>query len=156
MYYRDENGEWQEIILEPSGDTLPIGSEVDFDGDTVPTGWQVVNNNIVSNGSPIKLSYKEDGKDVYVQKIKINSLPNATSIDYPVSLPNDIKITKMESTMYFANGDTTSLPYSYGDSGTTNVSTPAYRKNDNAIRIAAGTDRSSASAEIKIYFTYND
>lgn len=42
MHYRDENGEWKELILEPSGDTLPVGSEVEFDGDIAPTGWEKV------------------------------------------------------------------------------------------------------------------
>ena len=39
MYYRDENGEWKEIILEPSGDTVPIGFIGHTASEKTPTGW---------------------------------------------------------------------------------------------------------------------
>ena len=48
MYYRDENGDWQEIILEPSGDTLPVGSIAQFGGATAPTNWLFCNGQAVS------------------------------------------------------------------------------------------------------------
>lgn len=40
MKYRDENGQWQDLYLSPTGDTLPIGAEVDYDGEEVPYGWE--------------------------------------------------------------------------------------------------------------------
>ena len=40
MKYRDENGVFQDLYLPPTGDTLPIGSEVDYDGTEVPYGWE--------------------------------------------------------------------------------------------------------------------
>lgn len=48
MYYRDENNEWQEIVLEPSGDTLPIGSIAQFGGSIAPTNWLICNGQAVS------------------------------------------------------------------------------------------------------------
>ena len=48
MYYIDENGDWQEIILEPSGDTLPIGAITEFGGETAPTNWLFCNGQAVS------------------------------------------------------------------------------------------------------------
>ena len=48
MYYRDENGDWQEIILEPSGDTLPVGSIAQFGGATAPTNWLFCNGQAIS------------------------------------------------------------------------------------------------------------
>lgn len=42
MKYRDEQGKWQELYLPPTGDTLPIGTVVDYDGDEVPYGYEKV------------------------------------------------------------------------------------------------------------------
>lgn len=52
MKYKDENGQWQDIILEPSGDTLPIGSIVDYDGEEVPYGYEKVEETpLIESGS---------------------------------------------------------------------------------------------------------
>lgn len=42
MKYRDSEGNLQEIYLPPTGDTLPIGSVIEYAGDTVPTNWELV------------------------------------------------------------------------------------------------------------------
>jgi hypothetical protein len=42
MKYND-NGEYKEIVVK-SVDTLPVGTEVDFDGNEVPSGWTEENN----------------------------------------------------------------------------------------------------------------
>lgn len=131
----------------------------DTNSNAVPTAETVkkhIQEDITTGGEPAKCGYKVDGKDVYVKRINLGSLPNATSIDYPVSLPNNIKIIKTESTMYFANGDITMLPYCYGDSNAVNVGTPAYRKSEGTMRISSNTDRSTATAEIEVYFTYSE
>ena len=42
MKYRDpETGEFKDITVKVS-DTLPIGAEVDYDGTTIPNGWEQV------------------------------------------------------------------------------------------------------------------
>lgn len=43
MKYND-NGEYKDIYVK-SFDTLPVGTEVDFDGDSVPSGWEEVSGN---------------------------------------------------------------------------------------------------------------
>lgn len=48
MNYQDELGNWEEIILEPSGDTLPIGAITQFGGETAPTNWLFCNGQAVS------------------------------------------------------------------------------------------------------------
>ena len=41
--YKDPNtGNWVREKAMPIGDTLPIGSEVDYDGSVVPYGWEEV------------------------------------------------------------------------------------------------------------------
>lgn len=43
MNYRNsKTNEWERLMLPPVGDTLPIGSVVDYDGDTIPYGWEEV------------------------------------------------------------------------------------------------------------------
>lgn len=41
-------GKWEDLILEPSGDTLPIGTQVAFGGTTIPTNWLECNGQAVS------------------------------------------------------------------------------------------------------------
>lgn len=48
MNYQDELGNWGEIILEPSGDTLPVGAITQFGGETAPTNWLFCNGQAVS------------------------------------------------------------------------------------------------------------
>lgn len=48
MNYQDELGNWEEIILEPSGDTLPVGSIAQFGGENAPTNWLICNGQGVS------------------------------------------------------------------------------------------------------------
>ena len=50
MKYND-NGEYNNIYVK-SFDTLPVGTEVDFDGDSVPSGWTTNNNVLWTNPSP--------------------------------------------------------------------------------------------------------
>ena len=45
MKYRDEDGNFQELYFKAS-DTLPIGTEVDYDGDTAPFGWEEIDDAI--------------------------------------------------------------------------------------------------------------
>lgn len=54
MKYND-NGTYKDIYLK-TFDTLPVGSEVDYDGQTVPSGWEEVTDMSGSNanGSWIK------------------------------------------------------------------------------------------------------
>jgi hypothetical protein len=49
MKYND-NGTWEDIYVK-TFDTLPIGTEVDYDGSVVPSGWEEVNNVLYENNS---------------------------------------------------------------------------------------------------------
>lgn len=48
MDYKNELGNWEEIILEPSGDTLPIGAITQFSGSVAPTNWLICNGQAIS------------------------------------------------------------------------------------------------------------
>lgn len=45
MKYND-NGEWKDIIVK-AVDTLPVGSEIDYNGTEVPEGWEEVEEPII-------------------------------------------------------------------------------------------------------------
>ena len=46
----NDNGTVKDIYIK-TFDTLPIGTEVDYDGETVPDGWSAVNNVLYNNAS---------------------------------------------------------------------------------------------------------
>ena len=106
MKYRDENGKWQELYLPPTGDTLPIGTVVDYDGDVVPYGYEKVddpNENMVID----HLYITKVGKMVYVNGIYTM---NASSVTF--SLPYTSK-----NVLYFpitGLGNDVSTPNTYG------------------------------------------
>lgn len=45
MKYKDESGQWKDLVLPATGDTLPVGTVVEFEGDTVPSNWTKVEEN---------------------------------------------------------------------------------------------------------------
>ena len=67
MKYRDLDGQFKEITIKTS-DTLPVGSVVEYDGSTPPTGWTKVSdhddNVIVSSEEPTT------GEEVWIQRGK--------------------------------------------------------------------------------------
>lgn len=89
MKYRDENGDFQDLYLPPSGDTLPIGSEVDYDGETVPYGWEEIDNPEEYSTDEVKTNKVWiNNKPIYRKVLVINSLPNNTVIDYAHNISN--------------------------------------------------------------------
>ena len=70
MKYKDNQGNWQTIAL-PSLDSMPVGTEVDFDGTAVniPTGWEEttspimygIDDRIYQTAAPNILSPSGDG-----------------------------------------------------------------------------------------------
>lgn len=70
--YKDSNtGNWVRETAMPIGDTLPIGSEVDYDGATVPYGWEQIDDNpkvLWTNSSPTSSFAAQD--------ITVNNLGN--------------------------------------------------------------------------------
>lgn len=47
------------------GDTLPIGTEIDYDGQSVPAGWQEVDDPNVYSTTETKVGTWIDGKPIY-------------------------------------------------------------------------------------------
>lgn len=47
-YFKNSNNQWEKILNQPSGDTLPIGSIAQFGGETAPTNWLICDGQAVS------------------------------------------------------------------------------------------------------------
>lgn len=61
-----------------TGDTLPIGAIIDYDGEEVPTNWEVVEEtNIITGGPAVKCGYKVDGRDVYARRMNLGKGPSS-------------------------------------------------------------------------------
>lgn len=85
MKYKD-NGEWVDINIKAL-DSLPVGSQIDFSGSTIPTGWEQVND---YSTSEIKTGKKwVNGKDIYrkVTTVSDQNQPHGISnIDTVISI----------------------------------------------------------------------
>ena len=120
MKYRDLDGQFKEIHVKV-GDTLPVGSVVDYEGEGVPAGWT----EIADKGSVIVSSEEPTtGEEVWIEKGKnlfnINKAKfgwglanNATSggfvedAKWILTAPIPVEAGKpyFSSGFYFANGD---------------------------------------------------
>ena len=58
------NGEKKQMIVKV-GDTLPIGTEVDYDGSVVPDGWEVVDDPNTYSTNETRIGTWIDGKPIY-------------------------------------------------------------------------------------------
>lgn len=73
-YYQNEK--WNDTNI--TGDTLPIGAIVEYDGTTVPEGYEAVSEtNLITGGPAIKSGRIIDGKIEYVKRIDLGQLPAA-------------------------------------------------------------------------------
>lgn len=102
-----------------AGETLPVGSELDFDGSEsdIPDGWEEVDNNISITGKPVKTGRIINGKDEYILAKKITNLPNnnyieltniffdSTGSDETKVKYDDIFITGFDGAIYISSGD---------------------------------------------------
>ena len=86
------------------GDTLPVGSEVDYDGETVPTGWEEVNSvtdydisDYIATGITFNSNYsyiRKSGSNVSIQLMITSTLTTSTTTILE-NLPNEILDTSI-------------------------------------------------------------
>lgn len=100
MKYND-NGTVKEIKVK-SFDTLPVGTEVDYEGSVVPSGWTEVNpvygiieSGSNANGNYIKfadgtlIQYTNTSKNITIDGSYNNSRFTTTSVELPISFINN-------------------------------------------------------------------
>lgn len=93
MKYND-NGTVKEIKVK-SFDTLPVGTEVDYDGSIVPSGWTEVADPNTYSTNEIKIGTWIDGKPLY-RKVIQTTIPTSGN-NQNVSFQNNVAIMKSVS-----------------------------------------------------------
>lgn len=78
MKYND-NGTIKDIVIK-AGDTLPVGTIVEFDGDTIPSGWELVDD--TGTYKKIKKNYNGVVPNGKVLNSNSSSLTDTYSCDY--------------------------------------------------------------------------
>lgn len=152
MKYRNpKTGEFKDLLVKVT-DTLPVGSIVEYEGETIPEGWEKVEDNLVADGAPILAGYRVNGKDVYVKRINIASLPNATTGVYPTGLTN---ITCDHLDGLYNGGVPINFVYPNQGAYVSGIGT-YFEPSDASIRIITGLDKRSQSGYVDIFFTYNE
>lgn len=109
MKYND-NGEYKDIYIK-TFDTLPVGTEVDFDGETVPDGWSEIQDYSTSEIDTGKKWI--DGKKIY-RKVVNDTLgtTNGTWKDISAFTANEIDtIVKLDAVFRYNNGAYLSVPF---------------------------------------------
>ena len=147
-YY--DGTEWKTVNGQITGDTLPIGSEVDFDGETVPVGWQEIDSPDAYSTSEVKTNkIWVNNKPVYRKVVDIGNLPNNSRKEVAHN------ITNLDDIIYCSaiidNGTTyRQLPVS--SPLDTNYAIDVYA-NSTYIVIDTGNDRTSYSGYAIVEYT---
>lgn len=112
-----------------------------------------LNYNVVTDGPPVKTGRKIDGKDEYVKRISLGTMPNATTktVDTGLTATN-ITIIELKGTAKNSAGTTIVLPFVHTTSDSGIMMT---FESTGDISLITGTDRSGFTGHCNIYFTYN-
>lgn len=138
-------------------DTLPVGTEVDYDGETVPDGWTQVDEEPIYSTTEQVCGTWYDGKPLYQRVVYINSLPNNSTGYYDVFNSSEINninvcfIDEGNSYMTVTAGnhtETDTMNWIYSTSGF--VMTCIY---DKQIRIITKDNKSTTSAYVTVKYT---
>lgn len=130
MKYND-NGEYKDIYVK-AFDTLPIGTEVDYDGSTVPDGWTEIPD---YSTDEIDTGMKWiDGRPIYRKVISL-TLPNSTyNSDQVIADLTDLaidKIIKLEGMIY---AETTQVITNFAYQGNAQYCSLYYINSSKALR----------------------
>lgn len=113
--------------------------------------------NIITDGAPVKTGKKIDGKDEWVKRINFGSLPNAGGKNVAHGLNvNNITITFISAIVKnVTTNDHLNIPYAVAYQNPSGLSNISLDITPGGIYIYTGVNRSSLTAIVEIYFTYN-
>ncbi len=136
------------LISSGIGEALPVGSEVDYDGDDVPTGWEKVDDVPRYSTDEIVCGTWIDGKPIYRKVLTLSSLPNTQTLSIDISSLNVaivISLVGYSNTGLVFNGTRTGV-----DSAPIDMFVDISR---NQIDLITYQDRSNMSGFIIIEYT---
>ena len=137
-------------------DSLPIGTILDYDGLTVPEGYQLVNDSITI-GSEFKTGRVIGNKEEYGKIITVSELPNNDEVLYASGINiSNIEITNLKGIAKATNNTTFPLPFASAISADNNIQLNLRQNNQEYyIVIHAGRDRRELSAKVEINYLKN-
>lgn len=118
---------------------------------TVHAVNQIKHENVVISGPPSRCGYKIDEKDVYVKRIKIQSLPSQANQETSYDVGLNLSQIDVINFTGVAKSNTVTFPLPFVSNNQIIV---YLNQNTNKLIIQCTNDRSSYSAFINIYFTY--
>ena len=105
--------------------------------------------NLITDGDPVKAGYKIDGKDVYVKRIFVPSLPNNALLEVDSGVPNTYEIEHYVGTVINSNKYTLILP----SEGTNYMRAGFDRGTSNyKLQITTNSDRTTWKGYFNIYY----
>lgn len=144
----------------PTDEFTSVGTEVvnSLEGNETAKAPSVsaVNNklqqDIITDGEPVKTGRKVNGKDEYVKQFSIGNLPDATSLEVAHNL-GDIFVTAVKGVARADNKTTITLPYINPTSLESGVSLAIMA--NGTIQVITGTNRVNYIGYVDVYFTYD-
>ena len=122
------------------GDALPIGTEVTYDGASVPNGWVEVDNPFEYSTDEQKIGTWIDGKPIYRKVIDCGTLPNATTKNIAHGISNLNTVTSFQTIAKSPSANTW-LPLPATNTSNIIYNVSAYMTNTNIV-ITAGDNKS--------------
>ena len=107
----------------------------------------------ITTGSVTATNIYVNNKQVYVKRISISALPNATTSNISIGITQAVTPYKFEG-MAYRSTDKMYLPIPYVASGTSLIGLN-YSAADKILYLSTGTDRRNMSGYIDFYFTYD-
>ena len=128
-------------------DSMPVGTQIEYTGDTIPTGWEEVNDYSTDEVNTGKKWI--DGKPIYRKIVNFGNLPNTTTKNVVHNISNIDFITN-----YYAIATNSTAFWKLPFVSTSTISSGLQMTIDKTnIIIVAGVDRSSYSAYVIIEYT---
>ena len=147
MKYND-NGEYKDIYVK-TFDTLPVGTEVDYDGETVPTGWTEIADPNTYSTNEVRIGTWIDGKPLY-RKVITDSATTAGDRDISIA---DISYDYLELVSFNVVVAGTYCLNVYGDQNSNDKIRAFINRNSNNIVWSRGTSWPNASFYGTIQYT---
>lgn len=120
MKYRDEQGNFNELYFKAT-DTLPLGTEIDYEGEDIPDGWEAVTGTpttqkirkveqLVGVVGNVKNSSSDSEKDTYSCNYLNDLLANISELTSGSNINN---LTSKGFHLYAVSNATGTLPSGY-------------------------------------------
>jgi hypothetical protein len=171
LYLADEDGNnpinVKNLVGGGGYDSLPVGSIINFDGDDVPVGYEMVDD-IIDNEEPVKTGRVINGKEEYIKRVSVtlgtpSTAGGGTSKSWEINSGlSDFKMTMPLFAFVDVNGtiqEANIVRFTATSSGITlnPTSSHCFINEDTGIIsfITAGSDRTGMTFVANIYFTYN-